>query len=153
MNKYKGFLLIEVVLYIALFSLVAIGTFSSFYYVLSVDQELTEGALIIDEAEFFLGKISWVINISDEIISPSRGGSSETLVARSDFQGVISVSLDEEGLFIRYEEGEKNYLNNSKVRPENLIFENKEINSGSGGTVIKASFNIKDRQFGLIRGI
>lgn len=148
MKNQKGLTLIEVILYLALFSVLIGGAISGFYNLMAGDFDLSTEALLVDESEFFLGKMDWVLNLSSEIIEPNSGETSGRLVLKDGSGFNLSLALDENGdIFLKYQNEDPNYLNNSRVKLHNLAFVNQKIRSNPDVFLIKSSFEIDGQKF------
>lgn len=82
LNTNKGFTLIEVVIYLALFSIIIGGALVSVYNIIESSGKLENKVVMQEEANFLLRKINWVLNgARDYTIS----GNKLTIKPSSDF--------------------------------------------------------------------
>lgn len=80
----KGFTLIEVIIYIALFTLLIGSGFVTAYQLIEGGNALNQKTINQEEVNFVLRKISWVLNGVATINSPSSGYSNTLTVTRYD---------------------------------------------------------------------
>src|SRR3989344_6313271 len=96
-NNKKGFTLIEVVIYVGLFSFVIAGALVSFHAILSSSTRSLTKAMVQEEGSFLLGKIDWVLS-GAESADVSADGSTLSVIKFDDSAGnplVISVGSGE----------------------------------------------------------
>ncbi len=89
-----GFLLLEAVIYLALFLVFVGGVASSFYHLSFSDQDLSEEVLVIDEAEFVLKKINWLLSDTSKVLKPAPGETTEYLLIKDEFEKTTKIFLD-----------------------------------------------------------
>ena len=80
-NNQSGFTLIEIVIYIALFSIIISGCFVTAFNLIEGYDKLNTKAVLEEEGNFILRKIDWALTGTDPSLPPSITGSgcSQTL--------------------------------------------------------------------------
>lgn len=84
MKNNSGFTLIEVIIYIALFTLLVGSGFVTAYQLIEGGNALNQKTINQEEVNFVLRKISWVLNGVATINTPSSGYSNTLTVTRYD---------------------------------------------------------------------
>lgn len=150
-NKKRAFLLIETVVYLFLFTLMMGGSISLFYHLLESNQNLSDLSRRSQEAEYILGKISWLTSDFKDIYSPLPGETSNVL-SLMKHSGNKYILLEQNGeVFLQINDEEALPLNNNGVEVLDLIFESVTQEDVDVPFVIRASFSIDDDQFSLSR--
>lgn len=71
----KGFTLIELIMYIALFSIITTGAFITVYQLLESSDRLSKQSMVQSEANFVLRKIDWALEglstTTSDVLSPA----------------------------------------------------------------------------------
>ena len=140
----RGFLLVEILIYLFLFAIIVGGSVSVFYSLLESSERISEESLESDEAEFILGKINWMLNGNPEILEPANGEEGQKLsVIKNNFPDNPLV-LEKVGndILLQRGENEAHILNNSRVLIEDLNFENIIISNNPSRNILEASFTI-----------
>lgn len=70
-NFQKGFTLLEMMIYVALFSLIMTGTFVVAFQLITNSERTNARVVIQEEGNFLLRKISWALSGASSITSPS----------------------------------------------------------------------------------
>ena len=145
----RGFTLIEVVVYIALISIV-IGYSTSGDYTLIRDSERLNARVIIDaEANFLLKKIEWALSSVQNITNPSSGFSDDSLsIERYNFSAnnPVVFDLDSDGN-LRITVGvNTEILNSELINVDNLLFEHIAPN-GDRPAGLKTSMDVNRRTY------
>lgn len=140
-----GFLLLEAVIYLALFLVFVGGVASSFYHLSFSDQDLSEEVLVIDEAEFVLKKINWLLSDTSKVLKPTPGETTEYLLIKDEFEKTTKIFLDN-GLVVMEVDEEKIFLHDKKVVFENLRFFN-HSDVPVQNFLVETSFMVGGRQF------
>lgn len=149
-----GFTLIEVVIYIALFTIIVGGSFVTAYSVIeSIGRNQTK-AIIQEEGDFLIGKINWVFSgaqsvTSPAIITPATSASGPTLsLAKWDalIGNPIVITLSGTDIVISRGPNPAQPLNNSNIEVNSLNFEHASA-SGDGTTPesVRSSFTLDSR--------
>ena len=125
-NLKSGFLLIEVLLYLALFGIIVGGSVSVFYSLLESSESVSQDALVSDEAEFILGKINWMLSGDVTIEEPLSGESGDKLeLSKNNFpDNPLVLEKVDNNILLKRGSNESNILNNSLVEIQDLNFEN-----------------------------
>jgi len=151
-KKYQnGFSLIEVILYIFLFSLMLGGSLSTFYYLMESNQKLSEKSLINDEAEFIISKIDGFLRNSDQILSPSFGEITDDLSMIENSGDLVRIFLEEDDLLLKVNNNPPISLNNSQIKIENLSFQSEIVFQAPPLSIINTSFSINGDEFKFSR--
>lgn len=150
----KGFTLIEVIIYIALFSILIFGAFGTVFSILESASKIDETITIEEEGNFLLRKINWVLSSNDSLNPPTVSGSpcSQTLTVNK-----ISFSLNPIILrintilginYIEMKEGPGSYipLTSANARITCLSFIQIPI-SGNGPSGITANITMDGKTF------
>jgi prepilin-type N-terminal cleavage/methylation domain-containing protein len=95
----QGFTLVEVIIYLALFSILMSGILVSVYPILTNTDRLTAHVLRESEVAFITEKIrnALSLTVTDNdviIVEPSEGETSNTLRIEQNGNGVLSISVD-----------------------------------------------------------
>ncbi|MEK7552406.1 MAG: prepilin-type N-terminal cleavage/methylation domain-containing protein [Patescibacteria group bacterium] len=143
-NLKKGFLLIEVLIYLALFGIIVGGSVSVFYSLLESSEKVNKDALVSNEAEFILGKINWMLSGSVIIEEPSPGesGNKLSLVKNNFPDNPLVLEKVDDDILLQRGGDEANILNNSLIRIEDLNFENIIVPTVPEQNILRASFVI-----------
>jgi prepilin-type N-terminal cleavage/methylation domain-containing protein len=117
-NDQQGFTLIEMVIYIALFSLIMSGAIVSIYGILGSSSRNATKAMIQEEGSFLLGKVDWILTNAQDASVSADG----LTLTTTDYDGKVmklSVSSDGENMSIDEDVVDGIYkgisLNNSNV--------------------------------------
>ncbi len=81
-----GFTLLEVVIYLALFSIILSGAIVTTVTIIDTTRRLDEKIMVQEEANFLLRKIAWVLSGLELITAPAAG-------AESNFPGLSTASF------------------------------------------------------------
>lgn len=113
-NK-KGFTLIEVIIYVALFTTVMTGALVSVYAILESNSRNQTKAMVASEGAFLLGKIDWALN-GKQIASLSHSDTTWILTtSKLDGTNTVKIKIDASNkMQIDRSAGYKD-LNNSNV--------------------------------------
>lgn len=129
----KGFTLIESLIYIALFTLILSGGFATAYNLIEGTDRLNTRTVIIEESNFVLRKINWVLNGAETVTVPSFNTLEVTKFNGKEYE----ITLD--GTVIEMSEvgGETNVpLTTENVEVLSLNFEYLPADSGSPAGII-----------------
>lgn len=129
----KGFTLIESLIYIALFTLILSGGFATAYNLIEGTDRLNTRTVIIEESNFVLRKINWVLNGAETVTVPSSNTLEVTKFDGKEYE----ITLD--GTVIEMSEvgGETNVpLTTENVEVLSLNFEYLPADSGSPAGII-----------------
>ena len=152
-NFKKGFLLIEVLLYLALFGIIVGGSASVFYSILEGSEKVNQDALISSEAEFILGKINWMLSGDVTIEEPLSGESGDKLrVSKNNFpDNPLVLEKVDDDIVLQRGGNEASILNNSLVEIEDLNFENIIVPGVPVQNILRASFVISGNTYSTSR--
>lgn len=148
-NHHKGFTLIEVIIYLALFSILLGSAFVIAYQLIDGSDKLSVKNTIQEEGNFVMRKINWVLTGVQTITTPSAGTpNSNTLTVTKYGNNKVEICLDSkikihEGNFVSCTDA--SYLplttDNVTVKASSLNFQYIPA-SGSGPFGITATFII-----------
>ncbi|MEY4602302.1 MAG: hypothetical protein RL292_243 [Candidatus Parcubacteria bacterium] len=143
-SSKSGFALIDIVIYIALFA-VLIGSVSVSVYNLfiSTNQNHTS-IMILEEGNFLLAKISWVMEQAEKITNPVQNTSSTLLLITPydvSLGNSMVIQTQNKNLTLR-RKNVTSILNNSNVEVSNLVF---TYHTSEGVYSIKSSFTLTSR--------
>ena len=74
-NSKKGFTLIEIIIYIALLSLLMTGGIVAFYQIITSNDTLNQKTRTEEEGNFVMRKMAWALSSLDSTVSPTISGS------------------------------------------------------------------------------
>ena len=116
----KGFTLIEVLVYIALYALIITGAVVSLYSVAQSGNRNQAIALVQEEGAYLINKIDWVLADAQSVLSPVAQGS---ILSVTRFDG-STVAIFLSGNTMRIREGTvvSKVLNNSNTAISSLVF-------------------------------
>lgn len=104
----KGFTLFEVVIYLALMTLLVSGVIVSGYYIIDAGSFVVHKSRMYVEAVFILERIEKSIEVG-EVLVPERNATSSVVVVNMG-GGTETFSVQEEGFWVSYEGDEKRAL-------------------------------------------
>ena len=154
MNNLKnkqGFTLLEVLIYISLFSFIVGSSLTTFYQISGSNLSLDSEILKIKESEFVLNKINWLLSSADKIVEPTENSVSDKLKVMKDGE-LFSIFESENQIFLE-ENGFANSLSIGEVKINNLSFENDKKFSNSNFLSVTSSFEIEGQIFKSLKNI
>lgn len=115
--KQNGFTLIEILIYIALFSIIIGGVLASAYQIIQASSQSQDSTLVSEEANFLEAKINWALTGATAINLPASGVPGIVLdINKSDGTNpFFSASTNQ--LFLNGK-----VLNSDSVKVENVSF-------------------------------
>lgn len=144
-----GFTLMELMVYIALFSLFFVGSVSAAFNIFESSGRNQTKAMIQEEGDFLIAKINWALS-SDEAVNMPLTGSIGSILSVNKLMGVTVVPIEikpdplgANNITIARNANPPQTLNNSNVEISTLIFDHKS--ASGGGNVpesVKASFTL-----------
>lgn len=143
-SSKSGFALIDIIIYIALFA-VLIGSVSVSVYniFISTNQNHTS-TMVLDEGNFLLAKISWVIEQAETITSPIQNASSTLLLITPydiHLGNSILLQVQNKNITLR-RKNVTSILNNSNVEVSNVVF---AYRTSEGVHSIESTFTLTSR--------
>lgn len=143
-SSKSGFALMDIIIYIALFA-VLIGSVSVSVYNLfiSTNQNQTR-TMVLEEGNFLLAKISWVIKQAEIITNPVQNASSTLLLITPydvNLGNSILIQTQNKNITLR-RKNITSILNNSNVEVSNVFF---TYLTSDGIHSIKSSFTLTSR--------
>ena len=153
LTNASGFMLIEVLMYLALFGIIVGGSVSVFYSLLEGSEKVNGDALISSEAEFILGKINWMLSGDVTLEEPLSGESGNKLrVSKNNFpDNPLVLEKVDDDILLQRGGNEANILNNSLVEIQDLNFESVVMSTNPPQIILKASFKINDNYYSTSR--
>ena len=135
----KAFTLIETIIYIALFSLIAGFVMIVFYQLLGGQERQRSRSEVHGEANFIMQKMLWALTGAERIVSPTGGATSTTLTVDLAAAGENLVTFDINGDDLRINDsGVAASLNSRHVSVGELLFTHiKPIESSREGVKIR----------------
>lgn len=121
MKSEKGFTLIEVVVYIALFAILMGGAIVTAYSVFESAAHNQTIAIVEEEGNFLTGKIDWALSNAQSIVQPAAGSASSILQITEYSGSNITLSLTGGAMQIQDSTGSFP-LSTSNVLVTNLVF-------------------------------
>ena len=132
MRNQKGFTLIEVIIYLALFSMLFGGIVLAAYNVIDSSGRSQVKAMIQEEGDFLVSKINWVLSGVQSVSEPSTTSTSCDTGVASTFLSVakfsppianpLAVALSGTDMTLSQGSNAAQILNNSSVQVSNLAF-------------------------------
>lgn len=118
--RASGFTLIEVVVYLALYSLIITGAVVSIYSVAQSGDRNHAIALVQEEGAYLIGKIDWTLTDARSVQSPFSQG--QTLSITRFNGSTASIFLSSNTMRMRLDSGASVVLNNSNTAISSLVF-------------------------------
>jgi prepilin-type N-terminal cleavage/methylation domain-containing protein len=148
-KKQNGFTLIEVLIYIALFSMLVGGVLVSVYTMLESSGRDTTQTELLEEGNFLLDKIGWVMSDVQTIASPAQNATGTTLSITPWDVSVgnpIVVHFTTQNMTIKEGVNSAQQLNNTNVWLSNASFTH-TYNAGQGAVPesITVTFTLNTR--------
>jgi len=141
----KGFTLIEMLIYIALFSIIMVGLISGIYLIIQNAGKTTFKVGASEEINFVLKKIDWALTNASKINTPTSGSSATLSIDQYDFADnpiVIRYNSDTGDVEFQTNGGTFYPLTTKNVKVNSLSFTYIPSNSGSPeGIQAKLSIN------------
>ena len=148
----NGFTLIEVIIYIALFSILIGAVMISVYNIIESENTDNSESELIEEGNFLLDKIKWAMNGVQTISSPSSNASSTMLKVFNISSTTIPIIIQISGnnLTIQngsgYELGVPEILNNPDYHLYNTVFTHvKQTGNGYANEFIDVAFTLNTK--------
>lgn len=148
----RGFTLIEVIVYLALFSVIISGAMVGTYQIIE-GSKLTQSHIYTqEEANFILQKIDWALSGVSAISVPAAGNSGSSLVITKADYAFNPIMLDSNGGSLRIKTGTGAFfeLNNQAVIVANLNFEHKP-SVGTRPESLRVIFTVDGNNFETIK--
>jgi prepilin-type N-terminal cleavage/methylation domain-containing protein len=126
-NKHKkGFTLIEVIIYIALFSILLGTGFAAAYQLITGSSSLSAKNITVEEGDFILRKISWALTGAQSINTPSSGTPlSDTLVVNKYDGSTVTFRLRDNKIEMKESAGDDIFI---PITTENVFVSNLQFN-------------------------
>lgn len=144
--KKGGFTLIEMLVYIGLFSMIIGGAIVSAYNIFESTNRNQTKAMVAEEGLFLIGKINWALTgaTAIDLISSNKISITKSGITVSDNPLIFDNSSGE----MRLKRGADSpqVLNNTNIAVNDLVFI-RSVSSGNGITIesISASFTINTK--------
>lgn len=148
----KGFLLIEVIVYLSLFSIILVSSLYSFFSFMETNNKSGQENLIIEEGEFLLKKIENFVSLANEIEKPSESEtvSSKLILIMNNFEDRV-IFKEEESDLVLEKNNEEFTLNTNLLPVTNLQFEYLAFGENSHANALKVSFTLAEEEFETIQ--
>ncbi|MEK7151153.1 MAG: prepilin-type N-terminal cleavage/methylation domain-containing protein [Patescibacteria group bacterium] len=147
----KGFSLIEVLIYSAIFSLMLVGVLGGVYMIIQGANQSNARLVADDEANFVLRKINWVLTGTNSINVPGAGLSGSTLsVNKAGIILPIKVRLHLQNIELDSGTGTYVPLDTANVVAASLSFQHIPA-SGNKPPAVRAVFYLNDIFYETIR--
>jgi hypothetical protein len=150
-NSKLGFSLIELLMYIGIFSMLIVILFQLLVSILDVQLESKGHSSIDQDGLFILSRLSYDIARSNSIASPSAGQSSQNVkitVNGTDFEYTNATSSM---VLTNMSTGEQKQLNSVNSEVSNVTFTRRSDTEGKNFDTITASFTITGKP--IVRGV
>lgn len=115
-----GFTLIEIIIYLALFSIIMSGSVVTVYQIIQNSNSLQTKVILEEEGNFILAKLNWALTgaqANTNIESPGVGISSSTLIIKTLPGNILRAQADLNNGNIRFNGGTGNLL---ELNPERI---------------------------------
>lgn len=115
-----GFSLIEIIIYLALFSIIMSGSVVTVYQIIQNSNSLQTKVILEEEGNFILAKLNWALTgaqANTNIESPGVGISSSTLIIKTLPGNILRAQADLNNGNIRFNGGTGNLL---ELNPERI---------------------------------
>jgi hypothetical protein len=143
-TSQRGATLLEVLIYILLFSFVMTFSLISINQILAYSYSSSIKSSVEEEGAFIMAKINNTLNDAQSITAPSANSTGSILtVTKSTGQ----TTINRDGNFV---EINGDYLNSSRTRVSSLSFD-RTTDSASSTDIIKSSFYIEGKYFETLR--
>ncbi|MCX6703690.1 MAG: hypothetical protein NTV02_03315 [Candidatus Zambryskibacteria bacterium] len=139
-----GFALIDIVIYIALFAILIGGVSISAYHLFNSSNQNQTNVLVLEEGNFLLAKISWVISQAETITTPPTNASSTILLTTPydlSLGNSLLIQVQNKNITLR-RKNVTSILNNSNIEVSNLVFTRLTSDNIES---IKSSFTLTSR--------
>ncbi len=148
MTKNRGFTLIEVIIYLALFSVIIGGAMSGVYQLVQSNDANAQKIIVEQEGNFLLRKIDWALSNVANVTVPAEAASGQTLkIDKVNYtQNPIEFNLAGSNLELKKGGGSAVALNSSYTLLSDLLFEHLPP-SGAKPAAIKTSFKLNGQSF------
>lgn len=145
----KGFTLVEVIIYLALFGILMGGGIVTAFAILESSGRNASIIMIQEEGSFILGKISATLSGAEAVTSPGENLSGSTLsVVKWDASAgnPIVINIDGDNIVLSHSRDPAIPLNNSNIFITNLNFtHNVNLGVGSKPESVTSSFTANNR--------
>lgn len=143
--KYRaGFTLIEMLVYLGLFSILIGGALVAAFGIFESNGRNQTKAIVQTEGQFLAAKIDWALSGIQSVDSPPDGTPGALLQVTKYGGGTIKISLSSPNVDIQRGVASSKVLNNSNVEITNLLFTHKNPGGGNPESV-EARFTVTAR--------
>lgn len=139
-DEQKGATLVELLLYMGIFSILTAALFQLFSTILSTQLESQSTSSVLTDGQFIINRFNYDVKRAESVTSPSVGTQSGALTLLIDGVG-NTYSLDNENLEIASGAAEAQ-INSLNTTISNLNFERLSDTNGRGEDTITISFTI-----------
>lgn len=125
MHSSAGFTLLEVIIYLALFSIIMGGAAVSVFYIFDAADRAHTESVLENESDFILGKIDWVLSSTQSITTPTDNSSGSTLTVVShdaSLDDPVSIFLQGDGVSMTHGTNPQALLNSINVSVASLTY-------------------------------
>ena len=144
MRKNSGFTLIEMLVYLGLFSILIGGALVAAFGIFESNGRNQTKAIVQTEGQFLTAKIDWALSGIQSVDSPPDGTPGALLQVTKYGGGTIKISLSSPNVEIQRGVASAKILNNSNVEIKNLLFTHKKPSDGNQESV-EARFTVAAR--------
>lgn len=147
-NIMKGFTLIEMILYLALFSVLIFGLLNASFVILGNLDRHDQHVTALEEGNFIIAKIDWLLTSAQVVYEPVLNSTSTTLRLKNA-DSLYRIEASSTDVVYKKDFGVSSPLNAGGVVVNNFIVEHGQINNAPAW--VRVSFTIKDIVFSIIR--
>lgn len=140
MNNNKGFTLVELTIYMALFSMLLLVLTDLFVASLNVGANAEANSAVQQEGIYILSKINYDIRRASSINTPSTNGSSGSTLELTINGNTVTYEINQNNLELTNQYG-TNQLNSPQVEISNINF--LRLGNNPGKTSIQYEFTVE----------
>lgn len=151
MKNQRGFTLIEVIVYIALFSILIGTAFATAYHMIDNSRQLNLKDTLQEEGNFVIRKINWALTGVKTITTPSTSTPTSGVLTLEKWNGdVISIQQSGTKIELKINSGSFTPITTDNVSVSSLSF---SFISGSTSlpSGVVATFTINDKNFSVTK--
>jgi type II secretory pathway component PulJ len=130
----RAFTLLEVIIYLALFSMIMGGAAVSVFYIFDAADRAHTESVLENESDFILGKIDWMLSSAESITTPIANSSGSTLTIVSlepTLDDPVSIFLQGSNVSLTHGTHPQAILNSIDVSVTSLTYSH-HVGSGIG---------------------
>jgi type II secretory pathway pseudopilin PulG len=151
----KGSTLIELIVYLALFSIIMGGAVTSVYSMAETSGSNETKVVMLAESLFLQAKIQWALSSVDVVYNPITSstcttGCSLSIKKQNPDGRLVVLSHEGNNLVISYDDGEKKILNSSSIVVSGVSITSTDEGEGKNSIVMNVGLSTKDPHGALV---